>query len=232
VTRIVLRVLSWLILAYRRWLSGRGPLRGVRCSFAAEESCSAFGLRATREAPTARAALARIVRRLGRCRDACLLGDGTAVSWAPLHDRAPAEIIVEMQRDGEHPPAIARMLATRRTVASWRGDTAALRELADSARRPAPIYSHQATARRSRSRIVRALMLAVAAAGMSMFHPWLGGVTLALAAIAAASTLRTQIGRNRRFDLHAAWAKLRIRGQGQNEPGRTSAGGRVSLAVS
>lgn len=207
----MLRVLAWLILAYRRWLSGSGPLRRVRCSFAAEESCSAFGLRATREAPTARAAVGRIVRRLGRCRDACLLGDGTAVSWAPLHDRAPAEIIVEMQRDGEHPPAIARMLATRRVVAIWRGDAVALRELADAVRAPAPVYSHPATAKRSRRRITGALALAVAAAGIIVFHPWLGGITLAIAAVAVVSALRTLVARSRRFALHAAWARLRIR---------------------
>lgn len=211
-TSIVLRVLAWLILAYRRWLSGRGPLRGVRCSFAGEESCSAFGLRATREAPTARAAVGRIVRRLGRCRDACLLGDGTVVSWAPLHDRAPAEIVIEMQRDGERPLAIARMLATRRAVARWRGDAVAMREFVEAARAPAPVYSYPATARRSRRRIAGALALAVTAAGLIAFHPWLGGIALAMTTGAAMGAVRTAVARTRRFDLHATWARLGIRG--------------------
>ena len=115
-----------------------------------------------------------------------------------------------MQRDGEGPLAIARVLATRRAVARWRGDALAMRELADAARAPAPVYSYPATARRSRRRIAGAVALAVAAAGIIVFHPWLGGTTLAIAAVAAMSAVRTLVARSRRFDLHAAWAQLGI----------------------
>src|SRR5688572_9861024 len=107
---IALRLLGWLILAYRRWLSGRGPFRGVQCTFRATESCSAFGLRATREATTAGRAIARIVRRLRRCGDACLVTDGAALSWSPLHERSPTTIADAMRRDGEREAAIARVL--------------------------------------------------------------------------------------------------------------------------
>src|SRR6185436_4096391 len=78
IAQLWLRLLTWMILAYRRFVSGGGPLRGVRCSFAPDESCSAYGLRAARESRTAREALGKIGRRLRRCRDACLVGDGAA----------------------------------------------------------------------------------------------------------------------------------------------------------
>jgi putative component of membrane protein insertase Oxa1/YidC/SpoIIIJ protein YidD len=124
---VILRLLALLILGYRRWLSGRGPLRRVRCSFAAQESCSAFGLRITRIAASARDAIGRIVRRLRRCRDACLVADGTRITWAPIHDQPPEEIARGMRSDGEHDAAVARMLQTRRAVARWCGDLDAFR---------------------------------------------------------------------------------------------------------
>lgn len=203
ISRAVLRVLAWLILAYRRWLSGRGPLRGVRCSFAHAESCSAYGLRATAEAATAREAIGRIVRRLGRCRDACLLADGRTLSWAPLHDRPAEQIAGELRRDGERAPAIARMLETRRAVASWRGEPAP-----PAAARP-PVYSHPATQARSRRRIAALLALAAVAAFAIAFRPWLGGIALVVAVAGIAAAARTWASRAARFALHAAVAQAR-----------------------
>src|SRR5690606_12105857 len=110
---LIQRLLALLIVFYRRWLSGRGPLRKVRCSFAPDESCSAYGLRVARETCSARTAIARIARRLRRCRDAWLVTDGRTLSWTPLHDRSPEEITALMQADGERAAAIERMLHTR-----------------------------------------------------------------------------------------------------------------------
>jgi putative component of membrane protein insertase Oxa1/YidC/SpoIIIJ protein YidD len=214
--RVILRLLAWLILAYRRWLSGRGPLRSVRCSFAQGESCSAYGLRATAEAATAREAIGRILRRLGRCRDACLLGDGRTLSWARLHDRSIEEIAGEMRRDGEREPAIARMLGTRRAVALWRAEHAAVRALAGTAGVVRPLVcSHPATQARSRRRLAGLVALAATAAFALELHPVLGATALCVAAIAAANAARTWASRGARFALHAAlarrWAALRPR---------------------
>ena len=201
----LLRVLAWLIVAYRRWLSGRGPLRAVRCSFAGGESCSAYGLRATAEAATVREALGRIARRLGRCRDACLLGDGKTLSWAALHDRPAGRIADEMRRDGERAPAIARMLGTRRLVAIWRGERAAARELARIAAPAGPLVcSHAAAQARSRRRIAGFVLLAAVAAFAIAFRPWLGASSLLVAGVATANAARTSAERGVRFALHAA----------------------------
>jgi len=211
---VILRVLAWLILAYRRWLSGRGPLRKVRCSFAHAESCSAYGLRATAEAATAREAIGRIMRRLGRCRDACLLGDGRTLSWAALHDRPIDEIAAELRRDGEREPAIARMLGTRRAVAIWRGELAAARALARLAPAERPLVcSHEAAQSRSRRRLAGVVASAGVAAFAIVSHPWLGAAALGVAAVAAAQASRTAASRAARFALHAAlarrWAQAR-----------------------
>lgn len=127
---LILRILTWLIVTYRRWLSGRGPLRNVRCSFALEESCSAFGLRSARTATSWRQAIGRVARRLRRCREACLVRDGRSLRWATIHDRAPSELIAEMRADGEQANAISRMLVTRRAVALHCGDEVAVEQCA------------------------------------------------------------------------------------------------------
>ena len=150
---LILRALVWLITLYRRWLSGRGPLRRVQCSFAAEESCSAYGLRVAHEAHTARAAIGRIARRLRRCREACLVRDGRTLTWATIHDRPPSELIAEMQRDGELEPAIARMLTTRRAVAVHRGDDAAVGACAAALPGKPRVVVRQPRARRWRHRV-------------------------------------------------------------------------------
>lgn len=140
---LIQRLLIALILLYRRFFSGR--LTNVRCSFTAEESCSAFGLRIARAARSGREAIARIARRLRRCGDACLLADGTKLGWSELHDRSPREIVDAMRADGEGDAAIWRMLQTRMTVARWCGDReafvacrAAVHELAHHARYERP----------------------------------------------------------------------------------------------
>ncbi len=90
------------VLGYRRWASGRGPLRRVRCTFEQTESCSAFGLRISRDAPNATIAVRLIRRRLRACGDACVHLDsarsGATLYWGPLYDRL-------------HAPATASLLA-------------------------------------------------------------------------------------------------------------------------
>jgi putative component of membrane protein insertase Oxa1/YidC/SpoIIIJ protein YidD len=158
---LILRVLTWLIVTYRRWLSGRGPLREVRCSFAREESCSAYGLRIARAASGAREAIGRVRRRLRRCREACLLRDGGTLAWAPVHDRPPAELIALMRDDAEHDAAIARMLVTRRSVALLRRDAKAVLACAGAAPGKPRVVTRPSAVRRWRRRVVTLAFLAL-----------------------------------------------------------------------
>ena len=72
-------LLLGLIGAYRRRLAGRAPFRNVCCTFAQIESCSAFGERMAREAPSTWIAIRLILGRLRRCRELSLYRrpDGT-----------------------------------------------------------------------------------------------------------------------------------------------------------
>ena len=189
-------ILRCLIVVYRRFLSGRIP--GVRCSFAESESCSAFGLRAT-EGP---GALRKIRRRLARCRDACLLTDGNALSWTALHDRNPAEIEAEMRADGEGEAAIARVLETRRAVAIWRrehaGHVGAVR-----------LVSQPEVQRRSERRAFVLATLGILALMLAGFHPIVGGLAFGVIASGAVVSTRDAYERDRRFALHARWAQRR-----------------------
>ncbi|MEZ4401508.1 MAG: membrane protein insertion efficiency factor YidD [Kofleriaceae bacterium] len=129
------------IRGYRRWLSGRGPLARVRCTFASGASCSAYGLRAARTAPTVGAALGQIRRRLRRCRDASVYavdsGGRHALGWGALHDVPLAEVEASLGADGEDAADRATVLAARALVARWRGDALALVEVT-AARRGLP----------------------------------------------------------------------------------------------
>jgi putative component of membrane protein insertase Oxa1/YidC/SpoIIIJ protein YidD len=69
---LVRKLLAVAIRFYRERLSGRGPFQRVSCTFDRCESCSAYGERMVQEAATCREALARIRRRLQRCRSLSL----------------------------------------------------------------------------------------------------------------------------------------------------------------
>ena len=159
---LILRTLTWLIVVYRRWLAGRGPLRNVRCSFALEDSCSTFGLRSAQTATSWRQAIARIARRLRRCREACLVRDGRSLRWGTIHDRPPSDLIAEMRNDGELEPAIARMLVTRRAVALHRGDAAAVSECAGALPGKPRVLVRPTRVRTWRRRVVLIAFLALA----------------------------------------------------------------------
>lgn len=213
---LILRVLAWLIVFYRRWLSGRGPLREILCSFAPHESCSAFGLRATSEATGARDALRRIGRRIRRCRDACLVSDGHALSWTALHDRTPREIRDELHADGEGAPAIEHLLRVRRAVAVWRADPVSIRACDEllasdgwSASVAPRVCAEPAIRSRTRRRLATFGLIAVVALAVLFVLPWVGSITLGLTATAGALAARATLERERRFELHRTWAARR-----------------------
>src|SRR5688500_17061727 len=86
-------LLLGFIAFYRRRLAGRGPFRNVRCTFARIESCSAFGERMAREAPSTWTAAYRILGRLRRCRELSLYECANgALGWGRGYDPLIATI--------------------------------------------------------------------------------------------------------------------------------------------
>lgn len=126
-----------LILLYRRFLSGRGPLRRVTCTFHHSETCSAFALRTARTTPFLRA-IARIRRRLHRCgRTAVYALTPTQLGWGTDHDRPLPTLLTELHADAETPASISTVLATRTLVSRYRRDLPDLLALTPL-RRPLP----------------------------------------------------------------------------------------------
>lgn len=211
-------LLIWSILGYRRWLSGRGPLRQVRCTFHHSESCSAFGLRAAREAPDVRAAVARIRRRLRRCREAStfmlqLPGGGRALGWGRDHERPLDELVTELVEDAELPAARATVLSARGAVARWRGDVLDVVALAPHLR---ALPSAKLVVRRppSRSQVARRLLLrfALGAALVGAVALFVAPVALGLAAaltLGVAAAGRGYLVRGQRLRAQARAAALR-----------------------
>jgi putative component of membrane protein insertase Oxa1/YidC/SpoIIIJ protein YidD len=114
-----------LILLYRRFLSGRGALRRVRCTFHHTESCSAFALRTARGVPFW-VSLPRIFRRLRRCRDSSIWDLSTPtqriLGWGLDHDRPLPLLLSRLHSDAELPSSIATILATRLAISRHRHD--------------------------------------------------------------------------------------------------------------
>lgn len=193
------RALVALIRTYRRWLSGRGPLARVRCSFAGDESCSAFGLRAATTAPSAWHAVGQIRRRLARCRNVSVYAlpvdaRSRVLGWGADHDRALDELCAELARDRELPAAQARVLAARALVARWRSDAAELRDV-DERRRALPALQVELRGEppRPRLRVARLAMLGVLVAALAATAPIAAG---AVGTVVALTTWRS--GRARR----------------------------------
>jgi len=212
------RALVLGIRGYRRWLSGRGPLRRVRCTFHDSESCSAFGLRAAEESPDARAALGRIWRRIRRCGGASLFAldapDGTrALGWGEDHDRPLVELHAELVADGERDTARAQVLCAREVAARWRGDVADLvsartlrGELAAIRPNPRRLPPLALLARALAWRVVAAaIVVAIAAMSSPLAAVFLA--TLALVPLAAIS--RRHLARRARLLRQARSAALR-----------------------
>lgn len=211
-------VLRLAIRGYRRWLSGKGPLRRVRCTFHHGETCSAFGLRAAHEAPDLRTALGRIRRRVRRCGEASIFAlpvpdGGRALGWGADHERPLAEVLAELAADGELPAARATVLAARGTVARWRGDVVDLIALAPHrhglpavqvlVRRPPP---WRLVAGLLAGRAAAAAVLVVAAA---LVAPALAAALGTLAALGLGGTLRGHLARRARLRAQARAATLR-----------------------
>lgn len=136
--------LLWAIRAYQRWLSGRGPLRRVVCTFAgvsapepfAGESCSRYGLRIAQSADSLGAALRLIRQRLRRCSGACLYRHPEGLLYGPLYDGLAqsddasaagdivlARLVADLMAAREQPAAVALVLRSAAVVARSCGQT-------------------------------------------------------------------------------------------------------------
>ena len=210
------RALVVAIRGYRRWLSGRGPLARVRCTFHHSESCSAFGLRAATTAPTAWEAAGRIRRRLRRCRDASVYvlpgDDGRLVlGWGADHDRALDELGAELVRDDELPAASAHILAARELVARWRSDPAELAAL-QQRRRDLPIASvtlRMPPPRRRRHRFARMALVLALMVALALIAPRVALVGAGLVAILGWRSRRAPCALRRRLRAQRQAASLR-----------------------
>lgn len=164
------RALALAIRGYRRWISGRGPLRRVGCTFAGTESCSAYGLRVTSEVATSLPAALRLIRaRLRACRDSSLHRFGArGLGWGTDHDRAPDALIATLRARAELPASIALVLTARELVARYAGDGPAAHacgvalHAAAVPRRIVPLRPGDAGIARHRRLGTRALVLALA----------------------------------------------------------------------
>lgn len=119
-----------------------------------------------------------------------------------------------MQQDGEGAEAIAQMLRVRRAVAIWRADLASIAAcdavLADPTAAPPPrVCAEPAMRSRGRRRLAILGAIAIGAAIVVGFLPWIGGVALGLSATLGTLTARTTFAHERRFALHRTWAERR-----------------------
>ena len=126
-------VLALGIALYRRWLSGRGPLRRVACTFEHTETCSAHGLRVALGSRSLPRALASIRGRLERCRTASLYRiDGHVISgrFYDEHETASGldEALAAAGESTETRAALVRAWAATRRARGLRA-TDALRVL-------------------------------------------------------------------------------------------------------
>jgi putative component of membrane protein insertase Oxa1/YidC/SpoIIIJ protein YidD len=133
---MIRRILLAGVRFYRRRLSGRGPLAHVRCTFAEFESCAAYAERILGESPSMLRAVARIRRRLARCRHLSLyrLREGR-LGWGSGYDRVLTHVSggvrqldAALAEDGEGTlvrAAVGRAIARVAQATGARGDVQA-----------------------------------------------------------------------------------------------------------
>jgi putative component of membrane protein insertase Oxa1/YidC/SpoIIIJ protein YidD len=104
--------MRWLlrlgIRGYQRYLSGRGPLARVTCSFASSESCSAYGLRVATESQGTMEALRLIRQRLSRCGMASMYKSQDDLAFGELYDDLdPSRFYALLTAARESPESVA-----------------------------------------------------------------------------------------------------------------------------
>lgn len=226
------RLLLALIDGYRRWLSGRGLLRRVRCTFHHGETCSAYGRRVAAEATSLGEAVTLIRGRLRRCADTALYAlPDDALGWGPAYDRSLPAWQGELDAARELPTTRDALVRGRLAVARFRGDVG---EVVALSRLPPPGPGHKLVVRRTglalpwRALVPRAALLGLA---VTLVALWSVSLALVLAAVVVvvttgrAARLRSRLGRLR-WQAQAAAITRAARGRGTDERTATEAVGR------
>ena len=208
------RALRALILAYRRFVSGRGPMRAVGCSFVACESCSAYGLRMAETAPNLLVACAQIQARLRRCRSLSIYRlherGRELLAWGSDYDQ-PELLAARLLAARELPLTRWAVLDAARQITAYRGQWAQVSALlaardacfASPPSEPGSILvrrSDQLLARSRQRSWVQLCVLGALSGGLALLTP--PGLSLALALLASAYALRMtlrSVRRRRRF---------------------------------
>jgi putative component of membrane protein insertase Oxa1/YidC/SpoIIIJ protein YidD len=173
------------IRAYRRWVSGRGPMRRVCCTFASTESCSAYGLRATRDLARSLPDAVRLVRaRVRACRGSSIYRFENGLGWERDHEYAPAELARLLAARGERPDTITQVIAARMAIAKWRGERDAYRPV--RAPHPIPVRAGDAAIAHHHRVVRRTAMLALVAVA-TLFVSIFAILPLALGVVAIAN---------------------------------------------
>lgn len=124
-----------LIRGYRRFLSGRGPLRAITCTFGKTESCSAYALRVVKDARNVPEAVRLIRARLCRCRQASLYRFADGWGWGDIYDNHQnGSLYVALKNAKEAPSTIGSVLWTAALAARHRGEEHAVRSYAHQAK--------------------------------------------------------------------------------------------------
>ena len=191
------RPLALAIRAYRRYASGRGPLRRVCCTFATTESCSAYGLRAVEELAGSLPEALRLVRaRMHACRRTSIYRFTAGLGWERDHELPPAELAHVLEARGERADTIAQVLAARTVVARWRGERAeyaAAKRIATPAQHRIPVRGGDAAITQHRRAMRRGLAFAVLAAVAIVVSVW--ALVPLVAALVATVNARTSAHR-------------------------------------
>jgi putative component of membrane protein insertase Oxa1/YidC/SpoIIIJ protein YidD len=195
-------LLSRGVAFYRRRLSGRGPLRRVRCTFEHTESCSAYGARVLRGSRSSAEAVARIARRLLRCRSLSLYAfPGGGLGWGDGFDAllGPAGASAGRRQLDRRLTRDAELPATRDAVA------AACARVAEAVWLPPLAPQHggpegtgllrrggvgAARALALRARIATAVACLLCGVGLACAYAGFGAAALAAAAGSAVSAWR------------------------------------------
>jgi putative component of membrane protein insertase Oxa1/YidC/SpoIIIJ protein YidD len=216
-------LLVGLIRFYRRFLSGRGPLRRVVCTFCRTESCSAYGLRIAREAATSLPQALRLIRgRLRRCREASLFRFPDGWGWGECYD-APdaAEMETGLQQVHELPATTATVLWSAALIAQHRGDEPHADACAERAlqygepARYVIVRDGQNLERALRRRLVMHLLVAGVALGVcGLMIPLAVFCLLAVVTVAlGVGWWRRYLQRKRRFEIQMAANAFAVAGR-------------------
>lgn len=207
---VISELLRWLVLAcirlYRRRISGRGPLRRVRCTFHHCESCSAYGLRVAQQAPSVWVAVRLLRRRLRRCGSAALYRNERGWLWGELYDDVDdaEELVALLRSEQELPQTREAVLRAAVQVAAARGDRAACRRLERHlGPEPARLVVRRASVMQrtlQRRAVARVVLCLVPALALPWLPWWLAVPIAAVLAVIAVSWLRPLAQQRERFE--------------------------------